>query len=227
MDDRFEAFGTSRYLKLGLFIVGIPLLVLVACGSPQESSRASRANSEPTTVAGLAAAVLTHLDPESVKGSGGDRNKPENWIGVDFNLEAAGAPFPLAVNVMEYTDQTGPQPSAADMCGKHPATLSCRTRTLDDGSVVTRTTTTESRTGEIDETRLWAYVFHFREDYVVAVIEEVPSRNPHYDDMTRLPLDVTVLEAIATDPLVGTHTSPELNDAGKDVKGAFDERGSA
>lgn len=37
--------------------------------------------------------------------------------------------------------------------------------------------------------------------------------------MTRLPLDVTVLEEIATDPLVGTHTSPELNDAGKDLKG--------
>ena len=36
---------------------------------------------------------------------------------------------------------------------------------------------------------------------------------------TRLPLGVTVLEEIATDPLVGTPTSPELNDAGKDLKG--------
>ena len=43
--------------------------------------------------------------------------------------------------------------------------------------------------------------------------------NPTTSDMTRLPLDVTVLEEIATDPLVGTHTSPELNDAGKQLKG--------
>ena len=140
-------------------------------------------------------------------GGGGNRNKREKWIGVHFELEAGGATVPLDVLVQEYTDETGPRPSAADMCSKDPATLSCRTRTLDDGSIVARATTTESMTGEIDETRLAANVIHFRDDYFVMVTEDVASRKPHYDDMTRLPLDVTVLEEIATDPLVGTHTS--------------------
>ena len=124
--------------------------------------------------------------------------------------------------VMEYTDETGPRPSAADMCSngsKDPAALSCRTRTLDDGSVVGLGTSTEDITGGISQKGLFAYVAHFRDDYLVMVTEDVPSRKPHYVDMTRLPLDVTVLEEIATDPLVGTHTSPELNDAGKELKG--------
>ena len=132
MDDRFEAFGTSRYLMLALFIVAIPLLiwqerrvslenwrrrrpgadkrrigtataaiallVLVACGSQQESLRSSRGNSEPTTVAGLAAAALTHLDPNSAMSRGGNRNKYEKWMGVGFDVEAAGATVPLDVD---------------------------------------------------------------------------------------------------------------------------------
>ena len=52
----------------------------------------------------------------------------------------------------------------------------------------------------------------------------MPSRKPNYVDMSGLPLDETVLKEIATDPQVGTHTSPELNAAGKDLKGFCEDK---
>jgi hypothetical protein len=207
--------------RAGTLAAVVALLVVSACGSqsePSKSSNPSPADLEPATVAGLAAAVLTHLDGDSVKGTGGNRNKYEKWTAVSLEVEVAGAVVPLSVMVMEYTKETG-KPSAADMCSDDPAVLSCRTEKADDGSTVGLTTSTEDLTGGISSKGLFAHVVHVRDDYLVLVTEDVPSRKPDYVDMTRLPLDVTVLKDIATDPLVGTHTSPGLNDAGKDLKG--------
>jgi hypothetical protein len=199
-------------------VAAVALLLVTACGSQGEPSKSSRDDREPATVAGLAAAVLTHLDPDSVKGAGGNRNEYEKWMSVSLDLAAAGAVVPLSVMVLEYTDETG-RPTAADTCSKDAAVLSCRTRTEDDGSIVAHMTSTEDLTGGISRKGLFATVAHFRHDYAVLVTEDVPSRKSQYVDMTGLPLDVAVLDEIATDPMVGTHTSPKLNDAGKDLKG--------
>ena len=205
--------------RTGYASAAVALLFVAACGAQEGSSKSSHNDLEPTSGAGLAAAVLTHVDPDSAKSTGGGSNEYEKWMGVDFDVEAAGSIVPLGVMVMEYTDETGRRPSAPDICSNDPAVLSCRTRKLDDGSIVARTTSTEGLTGGIHKKGLVASVFHIRDDYLVLVTEDVPTRKSHYVDMTRLPLDVTVLEEIATDPLVGTRTSPELNDAGKQLKG--------
>lgn len=205
--------------RTGTAAAAMALLFVGACGS-QESSKVSRDDREPATVAGLAAAVLTHLDPDSVKSSRGTSNESEKWMLVDVEVEGAGAVVPLSVMVIEYTEETG-RPATADLCRNDTAVLSCRTETTDDGSTVGLQTSTEDLTGGRLRKGLVAYVVNFRDDYGVLVMENVSSRQPHYVDLTRLPLDVTVLEEIATDPMVGTRTSPDLNDAGKDLKGFF------
>lgn len=200
--------------------VAVVLLFLGGCGSAERSPTSSGTDLEPATVRGLAAAVLTHLDPERVGSTTGNSNDDEHWMGVQTEVEVADAVVPLSVMVSGYADD-GARPSASQVCEADPAALSCRTRPLDDGSFVVFLTSTEDLTGGILETGLVAYVAHYRDDSAVMAMEDVPSRKRHHVDMTRLPVDVQVLEAIVTDPMVGRHTSPELNDAGEDLDGRF------
>ena len=189
------------------------LLLATACGS-HGSSTSSVVELEPATSAGLTAAVLTHLDAASVQRSSANGNGSEGWKAVDVEVKADGLVVPLSVMVMEYTDGTG-RPSTAEMCSQgNPSMLSCRTEIRSDGSKIWFMASSEDLTGGIVDHGLVAYVGHLRQDHVVLVMETVSSRKPGYVDLTQLPLDVSVVEEIATDPLVGTRTSPELNAAG-------------
>ena len=193
--------------------------------SPAPSSGAGsptsgRENREPATVKGLVAAVLTHLDPDRVKGKGGGGSEDGGSMSVHIDVEVSGAVVPLEVVAAAYGGDMG-RPSEAELCPKDPAVLRCTTWAQDDGSFVVRLTATEDLTGGILDKGLVAYVMHMREDEGVIVMQTVPDRQPDYVDMTRLPLDVTVLEQIATDPLVGTSTSPELNRVGEGLEGIF------
>ena len=195
------------------------LLFAAACGSQQLATEApDDVELEPATVAGLAAAILTHVDTDSVKRASGSGNEHEKWKVVTLELEAGGVVVPVDVMVSEYTSETV-RPSPGEMCADDPAVLSCRTETTPDGSVVGLLTSREDLTGGWHGSGLTAYVGHFRDDYMVLVMETLSSRKPYYVDMTQLPLDLTVLLEIATDPLVGTHTSPELNATGKNLQG--------
>ncbi|HEX6249022.1 MAG TPA: hypothetical protein VFZ64_14210 [Nocardioidaceae bacterium] len=50
-------------------------------------------------------------------------------------------------------------------------------------------------------------------------MEQLPSREAEYLDMTGLPVSADVLVEIVTDPLVGFETTPELNAAGEQIEG--------
>jgi hypothetical protein len=196
-------------------LLALPLMA--ACGNP-EQARDARVRLEPATVGGLAAAVLTHLDRDSTTSTGGNGNAHEKWKAVDFEVEADGLVVPVSVMVTEYTEETG-RPSADDLCSEDDqASLGCRVDELDDGTSVGFLASTEDVTGGILRRGFIAMVAHLRDDEAVLVMEELPSRDPHLVDLTRLPVDVDVLEEIATDPLVGTRTSPELNAAGRELE---------
>ena len=99
--------------------------------------------------------------------------------------------------------------------------LTCTARTLEDGSVVARVASREDPVGGWFGRGFMAYVIHYRDDQLVMVMESLDSRARHLVQLERLPVDVAVLEEIATDPLVGVRTSPELNQAGREIPGMY------
>lgn len=203
--------------------LGVAATSLAACGNGTAGAAAPEAvpHTEPATVRGLAAAVYAHLDEDALTGLGGYRQEQENWMLASAKVDGAGVRVPVDTMVLE--DRATAEEKAQRGCDeelKNSWILRCEERTAPDGSVVQVLASTEDLTGGRLTRGFVLFVLNFREDgEVVLVMQQLPSRTSAYLDMTGLPVDEDVLVEIATDPLVGFETTPELNAAGEQIEG--------
>lgn len=219
--------GEHHHLRLAstVLAVAVTAAALAACGDRPAEVAAPEATpgTEPATVRGLAAAVYSHLEQDTLSGLGGFRQKQENWMLVSAEVDAADVRVPVDTMVLEDRATREERAQREQGCAeelKNSWILRCEDRTAPDGSAVQVLASTEDLTGGRLSRGFVLFVVNFRDDdEVVVAMEQLPTRDAEYLEMTGLPVGVDVLVDIVTDPLVGFETTAELNAAGERIAG--------
>lgn len=190
-------------------MLAIHTVLLTGCGSDTRY----QAELEPATLPGLAAAAYSRFDSQLVGRTSGTHNDSEEWMSVSASVGAPGKPVRLDIFVARPRESTPSDPCADSGYW----ILSCQSTTADDGSPLFIIASTEDLTGGESTRGFFVFVGHERDDEVVLVIETLESRKKSYVDLSGLPVDLRILKEIATDPLVGFRTSPEMNRTGAET----------
>lgn len=227
-----EASTRKPRASLWRLAVALPLagtLALYGCGTAEEPATGSGPSAsagsitptpppsemEPATVRGLAAAVRAHIEGASHRDGNGGSNPQERWILATHTILTGHEEVPLTTIV---TRHNGTRAMAAKSCAApSESLLSCKTTTAPDGSPLVVAASIQDVTGRRSEHGFYVYVSHYRPQEIVLVFEELGSRKPSYIDLTGLPVDLKVLKQIAVDPLVGSRTTHQMNEAGSQL----------
>ncbi|HEX6249021.1 MAG TPA: hypothetical protein VFZ64_14205 [Nocardioidaceae bacterium] len=133
----------SHRLRLAatMIALGVTAASLAACGDRTAGAAAPETTpeTEPATARGLAAAVYSHLDEETLTGLGGFRQKREKWMLVWARVDAAGLRVPVDTMVLEDVATDEERAQREKGCAeelKNSWILRCEDRTAPDGSAV-------------------------------------------------------------------------------------------